>query len=158
MSKEPTVSVRELLEELNYGKGLTLPESQRKVTNDTIVRVMTYLKAKKASKPKKIRNPSTPSKLYTLQEWEALWCGPLNVQLMDTWATEKVLCKRQLAQLIEEFRTEMMAKNKMYADFKAAFQVYLTKGYLSKRIDQVKLAPGEGNKWGNVQTTRGASL
>lgn len=158
MSKKPSVSVNELLHELEHGRGLELTPANRIRAAQIINGLVSAVVEKKLATPKKIRNTSTKAQLYTLQEWEKLWCGPLNVQLMDTWATEKVLCKRQLAQLIEEFRTEMMAKNKMYADFKAAFQVYLTKGYLSKTIDQVKAKPGENSRWGNVATTRGATL
>lgn len=151
------VTLREVLDELRYGKGNTLPEGQKRITDDTLVRIINYLEAKKAAKPRTPRVPKNTTKLYSLDEWETLWCGKLDVPLMDTWATEKNLCKRQLAQLIEEFRTEMISKGKRYADFKAAFQVYLNKGYLSKRIEQIK-APVQQNKWGNTTSTRGLSL
>lgn len=157
--KEPNVSVRELLHELNRGVGTRLITEERLRVARIIEGLERAVKAKKLEAPKKIRNTKTKAKLYTLEEWEKLWCGKLDVALMGTWATRNNLCKRQLAQLIEEFRIEMISKAKQYADFKAAFQVYLTKGYLSKKIDQVRLRPGEGtNKWGNTTATRGLSL
>lgn len=157
--KEPSVSVREVLEELRYGKGLTLPARDRDITDQTVVRIVNYLKAKKGAKSHTPRVPRNASKLMTLEQWEAKVCGPLNVGIMDTWATRSNLCKIQLAQLIEEFRIEMMSKNKHYADFKLAFMNYLNKGYLSKKIDQIRLAPGQAtNKWGNRTATRGLSL
>jgi hypothetical protein len=160
MTKEPSVSVREVLDELRYGKGLTLPQSQRDVTDQTIVRIVNYLKAKKGAKQVTPRAARKSSQLMTLEQWEkSVVYGPLDVPLIDTWATRSNLCKRQLAELIEEFRTEMIAKNKHYADFAAAFNVYLNKGYLSKKLEQIKLRPGEGkNKWGNSTATRGLSL
>lgn len=157
MTREPSVSVTELLAEINNGTHYTDSPDTRIRLNKIIRLMESKVIERKLSAPKKIRNPKTKAKLYTLEEWEKLWCGKLDVPLMDTWATEKNLCKRQLAQLIEEFRTEMISKNKMYADFKAAFQVYLTKGYLSKKMDQIK-APAQTNKWGTQTGTRGLSL
>lgn len=81
------------------------------------------------SKPRK---PSGKN-LMTLQEWEEQY-GLLQPVNMTGWAASKKLCPRMLADMISEFRTEMMAKGKQYANFKMAFQTYLAKGYLSKTI------------------------
>jgi len=158
MTKEPTVSVRELLGELNYGKGLTLPESQRVITNETIVRVLAYIRNKKVAA--KLANPKNypapkANNLLTLAQWEAQVGGQLSIGMLTGWTNAKRLDSKEVAQLIEEFRTEMVSKNKLYADFKAAFQTYLTKGYLSKTLAQVAWKAPEG---ANKHFTRGVSI
>lgn len=157
--KQPSVSVRELLAELNKGVGTRLVTEERLRVSRIIEGLERAVRAKKEAQPKKIRNVNTKGKLYSLEEWEALWCGKLDVALIDTWATEKSFDKRSIATLIEEFRTEMTAKNKHYADFAAAFKVYLNKGYLSKKPEQIRICPSaNSNKWGNSTSTRGVSL
>lgn len=71
------------------------------------------------------------SSLITLQEWEAAQGCALNGSMISSWCREKGLYHPTITRLLEEFRIEMMSKGKQYADFKAAFQTYLTKGYLS---------------------------
>lgn len=109
--------------------------------------------------PRKIRTPKAKN-LMTLPQWEAKVYGPLNVGIMDTWSTQKGLCKRLLAELIEEFRTEMVSKNKEYADFSAAFKTYLNKGYLSKTLEQAKLAnsPYAGTVYKDQEHNRGVRI
>lgn len=90
-----------------------------------------------APKPSKtIRRVRTASPLMTLPVWEVK-NGTLVYHMLRAWAMRKKLCPRTVEELIEEFRTEMLSKNKEYADFTAAFQTYLNKGYLSKQLPQV---------------------
>ena len=56
------------------------------------------------------------------------------------WIRKKLLCPILIGKMIEEFRTEMIGKGKQYADFRAAFQTYLTKGYLSRSLSNCLLA------------------
>ena len=73
--------------------------------------------------------------LVTLQEWEAV-NGQLAPSGMIKWIADNKLDLRMLAAMVGEFRQEMLAKGKQYANFKAAFQTYLAKGYLSKTLSQ----------------------
>lgn len=74
----------------------------------------------------------------TLKEWEAQ-NGQLVFSMVEQWAKQKGFCPELLRQLVEEFRLEMTSKSKLYADFKATFQTYLNKGYLSLKPQQVLL-------------------
>lgn len=107
----------------------------------------------------KIKRPRTKSTLMTLQAWEALR-GPLNYADMAAWIGQKKLCTRSIAQLIEEFRTEMISKDNVYANFVSAFQNWFNKGYLSKKPEQAlwKNSPYNKNPAGVVHTTQGASI
>lgn len=85
------------------------------------------LNSPKETKEKKY----TKTKLVTLQDWEAAQGCALNSSMISSWCREKGLYHPTITRLLEEFRIEMMSKGKQYADFKAAFQTYLMKGYLS---------------------------
>lgn len=89
----------------------------------------------KARKPRVTRKKKAE---LTLHEWEQQ-NGILVVAMMQSWVKQNLFCERTVHQLIEEFRTEMKSKGNLYADFKATFQTYLNKGYLSKKRDQVLL-------------------
>ncbi len=95
----------------------------------------------KPVKTNKIRNTKAPS-LMSLQEWEDKKSTQLSALMFGVWARDKGISIPVLASLIEEFRLEMMSKNKQYACFGTAFQVYLTKGYLSKSLYQAQLESG----------------
>lgn len=69
--------------------------------------------------------------LCELPEWEEKMGCQLNSSMISSWCLEKGLYHPTITRLIEEFRIEMISKGKEYADFKSAFQTYLTKGYLS---------------------------
>lgn len=154
--KKPNVTLREVIAELRSTRDIGLSPRQREWIADNVERLAAFLAEEKLRAPRKVRNTKAPQ-LVSLDQWEEK-NGGLCLKMLDSWITEKILCRKQVQQLIEEFRTEMWAKNKQYSDFRAAFQVYLTKGYLSKTIDQVKAKPGESKRWGNVATTRGATL
>jgi hypothetical protein len=96
----------------------------------------------------------------TLEQWEkGVVYGPLKIDLIGPWVREKQYNPKAIEEMIEEFRTEMLAKEKHYADFAAAFKVYLNKGYLSKKPEQITICnSATSNKWGNSTNTRGVSL
>lgn len=88
-----------------------------------------------SSRPRKITGAKN---LVILSEWEAEK-GKLCADMMLGWLRGHGLCPSMIEEMIEEFRGEMFAKGKQYANFKAAFITYLNKGYLSKRLEQCKL-------------------
>ena len=77
--------------------------------------------------------------LVTLQEWEDRY-GTLSTSMMADWIERQELCSMMIQLRIAEFRGEMIAKGKQYANFKAAFMTYLAKGYLSKSMEACSLA------------------
>lgn len=82
------------------------------------------------SRPRK----ASGKNLVTLQEWEYTH-SKLSIVMMAPWIESNRFCHLVISDMVEEFRGEMIAKGKQYANFKAAFMTYLTKGYLSKKID-----------------------
>lgn len=76
--------------------------------------------------------------LMTLQEWEKQH-ATLSIVMMTNWMNEHQLCYLAVSDMVSEFRGEMVAKGKEYANFKAAFMTYLTKGYLSKKLEACTL-------------------
>jgi len=88
-----------------------------------------------AKKPRVARKAKAE---MTIGEWEAVH-GELCRDMLGGWVRERKFCPKLVEQLIGEFRLEMKGKGKLYADFKATFQTYLNKGYLSKKPDQVLL-------------------
>lgn len=72
--------------------------------------------------------------LVSLQDWEKITGAELNAEMLKSWCQQKKVARAVIAPLIDEFRTEMIGKGKQYADFRAAFQTYLTKGYLSMTL------------------------
>lgn len=81
------------------------------------------------SRPRK----ASGKNLVTLQEWEGNH-GTLTSAMMEEWIGRLKLCRKMVSSMVDEFRGEMIAKGKQYANFKAAFMTYLAKGYLSKPI------------------------
>lgn len=150
----PKVSIKELIQEINYGHGAIQSSLYRERLTQAILRYARFVEEKKAAKPKKIRTTKAPN-LLSLSQWEAQVGGQLSIGMLTGWTNAKRLDSKEVAQLIEEFRTEMVSKNKLYADFKAAFQTYLTKGYLSKTLAQVAWKAPEG---ANRTFTRGVSI
>lgn len=106
----------------------------------------------------KIKRVRTKSDLYNLNDWEARHGAMLSVTMFHRWIEAKAFCPVALRELVEEFRIEMIGKNKEYADFRAAFMTYLTKGYLSKKISQVLLQNQPAREGSVVTGTRGASI
>lgn len=72
--------------------------------------------------------------LMTLQEWESRH-DILSIVMMTEWMGDNGLCFLTVSDMVKEFRGEMIAKGKQYANFKAAFMTYLAKGYLSKKME-----------------------
>lgn len=83
--------------------------------------------------PNKPRNIKNAKGLVTLDEWERIY-GTLCTNTMPAWIRQNSLCPIMVQKMITEFRDEMLAKGKTYADFARAFHTYLRKGYLSKRL------------------------
>jgi hypothetical protein len=113
----------------------TLGPNQKRFVTEAIQRAETWCQLQVGPKPRKITNAKG---LVTLGEWEATekakgWCTR-----MMTWASENSLSPLAVDSLIEEFRSEMLAKGKKYADFYLAFQNYLRRGYLSKNLEQCR--------------------
>lgn len=101
---------------------------------------------------KKINKKNKP-KMVTIEEWEKI-SGRLDLHSVKSWVVNHHFDQRAIAELIEEFRVEMGSKGKLYADFRLAFMTYLTKGYLSKKKEQIPARAAAGVQ----QTTRGHSL
>ena len=87
------------------------------------------------SKPRKVTNGKN---LMTLQDWEKE-NTLLNVGMLENWVKSNGLCPQIISRMIGEFRAEMIAKGKQYANFKAAFTTYMIKGYLSRRLSACTL-------------------
>lgn len=85
----------------------------------------------------KVRKISNAKGLMTLDRYEEN--GILHIGMMGEWVVKNKLCPIAVMNMIAEFRTEMLAKGKQYADFLRAFQVYLAKGYLSKKMTECTL-------------------
>lgn len=121
------------------------------------IRELLHRHQKPAEKKHKIRTVKSKD-LYSLQEWEER-IGRLDPRMMMRWIDQHQLCPKLIADLVEEFRMEMVSKGKKYANFKATFQVYLLKGYLSKKMGQVLLAnsPHKGNSATQI-FSRGVSI
>ena len=118
-----------------------------------IQRAETWIGLTAPAKPRKITNSKT---LMPLEDWEAA-NGQLRTNMLTDWVKARGLCPVMVAQMIAEFRTEMMAKGKQYNNFKAAFQTYLTKGYLSKPLTACTLERSTF-KAQTVIETRGGTL
>lgn len=107
----------------------TLGPNQKRIITEAVQRAETWCKLQIGPKPRKISNAKN---LITLAEWEekVRWdTGKLGI-----WADEKGLDRNVVSSMLREFREEMFAKGKQYADFQMAFRTYLTKGYLSKGL------------------------
>lgn len=109
----------------------TLGPNQKRFVTEAVQRAEEWIKIQTANtKPRKISNGKN---LITLEEWEAQ-NGMLRSTMIWDWIRSQKLCPQITAKMIQEFREEMIAKGKQYANFKLAFQTYLTKGYLSKPL------------------------
>lgn len=113
----------------------TLGPNQKRFVTEAIQRAETWCKLQDGPKPRKISNAKN---LMTLHEWEDREGKFLSAYMMVDWLKQNSMSMTAVAPLVEEFRQEMLAKGKQYANFKMAFQTYLTKGYLSKTMEQCK--------------------
>lgn len=128
----------------------TLGPNQKRFVTEAIQRAETWCKLQAGPKPRKITNAKN---LVTLEEWETVRDKELHFTDFKEWIFKSGLIEFQVRLMIEEFRAEMQAKGKQYANFKMAFQTYLIKGYLSKTFKQCLAERHE-----TVIHTRGVSL
>ncbi len=54
------------------------------------------------------------------------------------WVEEKNLSHAKVNKALEEFKLRMLANGNVYVDFRAAFKVWLSSGYLTITIDQAR--------------------
>lgn len=92
--------------------------------------------------------------MMTIQQWEASRNAPLTIASVSEWVKDKKLCPVLTGMLIEEFRVDMMSKNKQYADFKLAFQNYVNKGYLSRNLYGLALERSPHREHGTTTINR----
>jgi hypothetical protein len=137
--KKPTVSIDEILHEINNGAGLLQTDIFREKLTHAILRFRNIVEERKLATPTKPKKTRAVAPQMTLQQWEETKGVILNPSMLKGWITQKGFCTTLISQLVEEFRTEMLGKGLRYADFVAAFQTYLNKGYLSKKPEQVLL-------------------
>lgn len=92
-----------------------------------------------------------------LSEWEDE-NTELCAQMIMSWVKSKGYCPVLVELLIQEFRIDMRSKGKKYADFTAAFQNYLIKGWLSKRPEQIMQKDSAFITGGTTISRRGVNL
>lgn len=132
----------------------TLGPNQKRFVTAAIQRSETWVNLNAPKKPRKITNAKL---LVTLLEWETARGKELHYTDLKEWLTKQNLDEFQVRLMIEEFRAEMTAKGKQYANFKAAFQTYLTKGYLSKTLNACLTANNRKDSDTTIHT-RGVNL
>lgn len=88
----------------------------------------------------KINLKAKKSNLMTLAQWETKMGCQLCIQQMAQWGKQKNLNPKKVADLIEVFRTHCTANASMFADFVAAFQNWVNRGYLGVKLDDLKNA------------------
>ena len=132
----------------------TLGPNQKRFVTDAILRAETWVNLNAPKKPRKITNAKN---LTTVIDWE-LHSGLLaDMPRKSAWVEKNKLCPQAVTRMALEFRSEMIAKGKQYADFWAAFQTYLTKGYLSKTLNDCLLENNRSSA-GTTIHTKGVSL
>ncbi len=103
-------------------------------------------------------NNKKKSEGLTLAQWEEKFGSPLCVDMLSSWIKDARADADAVRPLIAEFREKVTAQGRMYADFAAAFKVWLRSGWLSKPLmtiqqrDQRKVT-GDAEVW-----DRGTSL
>lgn len=117
-------SIKQIIAEIQLAD--TLGPNQKVFVVNAVREAEERLKLKAPRAPRKVTNAKG---LMLIDEWEKQH-GQLGVQVQ--WIAKNNLDITTVAQLLTEFATEMRAKGKQYADFRAAFMTYLRKGYLSK--------------------------
>lgn len=83
------------------------------------------------------QNPKRNKGQHTLDSWESA-NGELCLKSILPWVDEKNLSHSKITAALEEFKLRMIASGNVYADFRAAFKVWLTKGYLGITLDQAR--------------------
>lgn len=103
--------------------------------------------------PKVKINKKKPRTLVSIDEWETKVGSPLCLQQMQSWVKAKNYNPDLVKEMIEEFRTRMRASDNRYADYRAAFQDWLNRGFLSKKpADMVNTltAKAQGKEWVSI--------
>ena len=96
--------------------------------------------------------------VITLAEWETKQGSELCADMMVSWIKENGFDRQKVSTLVTEFRDVMKANGNVYADFKASFQNYVRRGYLSLGAAALKL-PAAGQAVAKLETfDRGVSL
>lgn len=107
----------------------TLGPNQKRFVTEAIQRAETWCQLQAGPKPRKISNAVG---LMTIAEWDERQNWKKVRPHLREWVAQNNLDPDMVEQLLNEFVGEMYAKGKKYANFYAAFQLYLRKGYLSK--------------------------
>lgn len=77
------------------------------------------------------RTFSAKAKKISLEQWEEKTGSILRVEQMASWVKENRFDAAKVSAAVTEFRGVMKANGNQYADFIAAFQNYVRRGYLS---------------------------
>lgn len=144
-------SIKQIIAEIQLAADL--PPSHKAKAVQIIRDAEERLKLKAPAAPRKITNARN---LMTIEEWEQIH-SPDPYHRLFNWIRNSQLCPKVVGNMLEEFRVEMRAKGKQYANFRMAFQTYLTKGYLSKKITECTLE-NSPFKHGTVVHTKGVNL
>jgi hypothetical protein len=128
-------TIKQVVEEIRNSK---LSPDSKKQTIRIINLAVERIEEKKAET---IRTPKAKASktAITLQEWETAQGKRLDIRMMIDWLDRNNYAIDTMAQLVEEFRTDMISKAKPYADFRAAFQNYFNKGFLSIKPDSPRV-------------------
>ena len=108
------------------------------VKDTGVSKIMLMVDQTLVPEPKKPR-ALKPRNTMTLMQWEEKQGKRLDVRHMLEWIEKNQYSIPVIHQLIEEFRIDMLSKGKEYACFRAAFQNYLNKGYLSIKPDSPRI-------------------
>ncbi len=103
-------------------------------------------------KRKNNNKKTIPSDKVSLAEWEEGRGARLCVEMIGSWIKDARANPSDVAPLIEEFRDKVQAQGKVYADFAAAFKVWLRNGWLSRPLGTIilkgsRLVSGEAELW-----------
>lgn len=132
MGNQPEVtvpSIKQVIAEIQLDEALPIQH------RDKVVRII-----REAEQRVLLRRPDRPRGitgargLMTLIEWELKVGSKLSTSMMAEWVVAHKLDPIMITKMIEEFRGDMLAKGKMYANFERAFHTYLRKGYLTQKF------------------------
>lgn len=126
-------SVKQVIAEIQLAPDL--PPSHKAKAVQIIRDAEERLKLKRPNMPRRIVQARG---LVTLGEWEEKH-GPLMPVYIKSWIVKNKLSPGMIDALIREFREDMLSKGKQYADFALAFQNYMRKGWLSKKLPECVL-------------------
>ncbi len=96
---------------------------------------------KNTSLNKREKNINTKSPKLSLEEWEAKIGAKLCVEMMAVWMKDNRVDPARARPCVEAFRDKVLAGGKVYADFTAAFKVWLRNGWLNVHLSQLQFAP-----------------